>query len=225
MATIVSAAFAGGTNGDNLTGYTPETGSSPVKHSSYSTGDQALSGDGYARGVYHASAEALYYFPNGLGSADYYVESVMRRRELNGGSRLGIAGRIDTAANTFYYTWYNQTTGKLHLFKRVAGTETELGTAYTFTWFDETEHTIRLTMTGTSLTVTQNGTSRITATDSAITAAGYGGLFSRQLSNTTLPDLNWQSFLIDGTPAGGSSYEKEILRRGIARGLARGLVG
>lgn len=198
MATIVSAAFSGGSDGDNLTGYTPETGSAPVKHSSYA-GDQCLTGDGFARGVFHATNEALYVFPDALGSADYYVEAVMRRRELNGGSRLGIAGRIDTSANTFYFTWYNQTTGQLHLFKRVDGSATELGTPYTFTWFDEVEHTIRLTMTGSSLEVTQNGTSRITATDSAITAAGYGGLFSHQTSNTTTPDLTWTSFLLDGT--------------------------
>ena len=218
MAVLFSAAFTGGTDGDDLTGYTPETGTSFARHASYSGVKMGLDGTGFAfQDTFTLDAESLYYADPTPGNADYYVETVMIRKELNAGSIAGIAGRIDTGANTFYRAVYDQTFSQLRLYKRIAGIDTGLGTPYAFTWFDEASHTIRLTMTGTGIAVSLNGTDRVTATDSAISAAGKGGMYTKYYNVTPPdpPDLRYDSFVVNGT-AGGSggkpTYYYNMLR-------------
>lgn len=89
---------------------------------------------------------------------------------------LGIAGRMDTTADT-YYTMYYQA-GEVVLAKRVAGVTTSLnvwtstlsggGTGYIFT----------LEMIGSAIKGYVNGTLRVSATDATITAAGRAGVRS-----------------------------------------------
>ena len=66
------------------------------------------------------------------------------------------------------------TAGTVSLYKLVSGSDTQLGSTYTIgTLSSSATYRVSLELLGTALTVKLNGTSIITATDSAITASGY----------------------------------------------------
>jgi len=69
-----------------------------------------------------------------------------------------------------------QAAQQMQLFKRIAGVDTALGTNYSTTWAVGALKRIELNATGSSLTVYIDGTSPITATDSAITGVGRPAL-------------------------------------------------
>jgi hypothetical protein len=112
-------------------------------------------------------------------SADYTVEATVRvyttvtsPSNLN----LGIAGRMSTSADTYYALYYQA--GETVLIKRVAGVTTSLGVWTSTLTGGGTDYTFTLEMIGTAIKGYVNGVERVSATDSAITAAGRAGLRS-----------------------------------------------
>ena len=69
-----------------------------------------------------------------------------------------------------------QAAQQMQLFKRIAGVDTALGTNYSTPWAVGALKRIELNATGSSLTIYIDGTSPITATDSAITGVGRRAL-------------------------------------------------
>ena len=129
-----------------------------------------------------SSAGADYYCYGQLitpPSADYTVEaSLLKITDV--ARDYGVAGRISNTAETFYYTYWNGgggASGTWYLFKMVAGTPTQLDSvAGTFNLGDYKR--IQLIMNGTSIAVKVNGTEILTATDGAITDAGFAGVYA-----------------------------------------------
>jgi lysophospholipase L1-like esterase len=162
-----------GTPGTAITSLTPTTGGSWVAQTGYSP-SSANAIDSAGTGLYSPSAAGVYQNGANPGVADYYVEAVLTFLTTLTNDDVGIIGRADAAANTFYFFRYKS--GNWQLFKEVAGTATQLGTSQPDTWTSGTR-TPRLTMTGTSITAAVGGTSiSFTVTDSAITAAGHAGV-------------------------------------------------
>lgn len=164
------------------------------RHTSFATDATVLTATGNVRGGSDA-ATSVYYRSETPQSADYDVQADCSTTQA-GNSRSGVVGRCDTAAQTFYYLYLDSSTGQLTMAKAVAGVFTGIGTPYAIpSYAHNTPYTIRLNMTGTSLTGYLNGVSRITATDSSISAAGKAGIILRLYDRID----NWSAY--DGTGA------------------------
>lgn len=105
-------------------------------------------------------------------SADYAVQATYYLWTDEGTE--GIAGRISTAALSYYATYYAN--GNVVLVKVVAGAISVLALA-AVPWAAGT-HTLRLEMVGAGLGVYWDGDEVITTVDSSITAAGHAGIRS-----------------------------------------------
>ena len=127
----------------------------------------------------HCGAEGIVYLPATPASADYYVEADYIIYSDIWGAAL--AARINTSAKTCYAVWYQA--GQWVLVKYTNGGYDWIGNQYPGSWTSGTAFRVRLTVSGsspTTITVTINGTVRITATDSSspITDAGKVGMLS-----------------------------------------------
>lgn len=174
-----------GADGTNLTAHTGETGATWTAHTASGativlTSNRA--GDGGNNAIYYAS---------GLpATADYDVESLIYF-VTNTASAHFICGRMDTTANTFYGMRWNQGTTAWQLYKRIAGTFTQLGSDYTDAVATGNTRTAKLQLRGTTITAFIDGTSRISVTDSAITAAGRVGFRGNGALSTSGGHNDW----------------------------------
>lgn len=96
------------------------------------------------------------------------------------------------------------------MYKRVAGTFTQLGTTYGGT--TAVNDVWKLTPNGTSLTARQNGTSRITATDGAGQTNTKHGLYAFSTTG------DWDDFSITGL--GATTGTRPLVGRGPGMALA-----
>jgi hypothetical protein len=123
--------------------------------------------------------QQLRLYPSGSpGSADYQVQGDYW---FSGTKALGLSlvGRLDTAADTFYWARHNPSTNNWELIKRVAAANTTLGTFNDTGFTTGVTRAIKLEMIGTAIKVYVDGTQRISVTDSAISAAGKGGVLAQ----------------------------------------------
>jgi hypothetical protein len=162
-------------SGTALSSHTLDSGGVWTRHAN-STGSMAISNGNRARVADASSATSLYYpASGGPSSADYTVRAdiVAVGSTANLGF-MGVAARIATAADTFYYARYNITLGAWELYKRVGGTSTLLAS-----WsssFTSGTALLSLTVSGTTISVDVDGTNRITQADSDISSAGKAGI-------------------------------------------------
>lgn len=149
-----------------------------VRHGSYASGEMVLSD---ADRVRRSNSNITLYYNTGTpASADYSVSADIFTKTANAGdSFLGVAGRINTAANTLYMARYGGGADVgWQLFKIVSGVATQLGSTSSQSLTDETAYNVKLEMVGTAIKLFKelSGSATISATDSAITAAGVSGL-------------------------------------------------
>lgn len=156
-----------------VTSHTGELGGTWTLQTGNTPANAAVLNDGYLWG---ASSTDVYKASGVPASADYYVEAVVTLLgTINAADNIGVTGRAASAANTYYFARFSQAAGGWQLFKNVAATVTQLGA----TWveaFGTGPHTVRLTMTGTTIGLKLDGTDRITVTDAAISTAGFAGV-------------------------------------------------
>lgn len=88
----------------------------------------------------------------------------------------GVVGRINTSADTAYFARHTTVGEQWQLFKVVAGSSTQLGTPLSATPTIDQVYRLTLRMIGSAISVLLDGVVIITATDTAITAAGMAGL-------------------------------------------------
>lgn len=175
------------TNNTALEAHVSDSGHAWTKHSSSASGakinSNRTSGD-------VDSSLALYYSAVTPASADYDVTATITLVTANV-ALTSVAGRISTSANTCYFARYQGASTRYEIFKTVAGSSTVIGT-YSVTESNGDVRTLRLSMVGTSIRLYVDGVLRISATDSAITAAGKPGIrFGDVASSTTLD--NWSA--------------------------------
>ena len=182
MAQFGSDSF-GGTENTTLSTYNAAW----TRHTSYTGNSEIASGRVRPSGT----ATSAYWHSGSPANADYSVSADLLMKEANGGvASVGVIGRIDTAANTFYMARYSGNTDDAwQLYKFVAGTATLLGSSAA-ALTDETSHNCLLRMVGTTIGLYVDGssTATVSVTDSAITAAGKAGI--RMLANGTPDDTN-----------------------------------
>ena len=151
--------------------------------------------------------ESVYYHSGAPASADYSVSADLFFKDANGGTgATGVAGRIDTAAKTFYFARYSGGTfDRWELYKYVAGTATLLG-SFAEAITDETSHNIKLEMVGTAIKLYRDGssTATVSVTDSSISAAGKAGLYLRDTSSVVnTAGIHPDNFSADDVAASG----------------------
>lgn len=129
--------------------------------------------------------------------ADYDVSGDLRITASVAG--VGVIGRFVDLDN-FYHARINTFSQYLRLQKRVGGTDTTLG-QYNGGQSTGNTYVVKLSMVGSTIKVFQDGTERISVTDSALTATGLPGIWS----DSNVCTVN--NFLVEGTEASaGGTY-------------------
>jgi hypothetical protein len=156
-----------------LSSHTPDTGSTWVEHGSY-TGDltvehanDRLVGGGVALGLYYNDAAPA--------SADYTVQVDVIVINNGVAGYPGVAGRVNTGADTMYRAIYDQVAGNWVLDKQVAGANTVLGT-FAQSLSNSTTYVLKLEMIGTAIKLYVDAVQRVSVTDSGVAAAGKAGV-------------------------------------------------
>lgn len=189
------------TDGVLPTSHTGETGATWTKHASGGGGAAVISNANRVRGT--SSTRSLYYASGTPASADYDVTAVLYAVSTTD-TYPGPCGRIDTAAETMYYVTWDHTRGLWELSKRVAGALTSLGT-YADTFTVGTSKTCMLRMVGSTISVLIDGVSRISVTDTAISAAGKAGFRQGNAASTNSTGVHIDSISADDPASGGIS--------------------
>lgn len=179
MATFLNDTFTD-TASTALASHTGETGATWTEHTSYGTGDAVISNANRCRCTttnltsYHASGSPA--------AADYDVEAVLRR--ITNLGHMGVAGRIDTSANTMYVFQYNSGSTEWRILEIVAGSATVADVA-SATLVDGNDYSIKLEMRGTAIKGYVGGVETCSITSSGITTAGKAGFRGSAGSDAT----------------------------------------
>lgn len=179
MALILSDTFTEAAD-TRLDLHTGETGATWAKAASsteagfdypkvYEAADEVAAGTSTANSHWYASASPA--------NADQKMTATFRRRAASTGQWTGAILRMDTGATlTGYVLFYiNTATPYFRLYKIVAGAGTQLGSDYTYT-LPASDTAVDFYAVGSSIKAYLGSTLMISATDSAITAAGKMGI-------------------------------------------------
>src|SRR6185312_7579835 len=118
--------------------------------------------------------------------------------QLSGGQWMGPAVRMQNGGQNMYlgiYFW-NSGTQQLRLYKRTAGNWVQLGSSYSSGALAAGTQ-LKLTASGSTISLAQNGVTRISVTDSSVTG-GSPGL----MTFGTARGDNW----VGGTPSAPATY-------------------
>lgn len=216
MAQFASSNF-NGTNGDTI----QTVDANWISHPSSARSLQIVNN----RARQEGTGTSAYYYDAAPAGADYDVSVTLYHPGTLTGSTMGTTGRMSTSATTFYHARVS-TTGTIQLFKFVAGTATSLGST-TRTVASGGSYLIELRMSGTTIELWWDGegSAAISATDSAISAAGYPGI--RSTASTTPTDtLSWQieDFSADEAGGGGASQTVAFTLEDIAAAVSQTLI-
>lgn len=204
MAQFASDAFTG-TEGDLLSTYSANW----TLHTSY-TGTAEIAS---SRVRQTSTTTTAYYHSGTPATADYSVSADLFMKDTNGGDgAVGVIGRVDTAANTLYMARYNGgATDGWQLYKAVTGTFTQLGSTSAQSLTAATAYNVKLEMIGTAIKLYKelSGTATISATDSAITAAGKAGIrcATNGLAPSDTTGIHLDNFSADDVASGVTLIE------------------
>jgi hypothetical protein len=182
MATFVNDTFSTGTSGTQINARTGETGATWT----YFTGVTFLSGQitiGNPTGSIRSNTfdSALCAYASGTpASAEYDLTgSMVWPSGTQDGTRGGLVGRLDTAAEAFYRTIVSvagSDFNAIEFTRRLSGSNTDLGTAFVANWTNATPLPLLLEVRNASKKVYWNGSLQLSTTDNAVTGAGKVGI-------------------------------------------------
>lgn len=171
-----------------LVSHTGEVGATWTEHASYTAGEATVvTADGTLRANV-ANQRTVDYASGAPTNANYKVEADVIQKSPTTGANAGVAGRIATGADTYYFCRYVFDNLGWGLYKQVAGVTTQLGSTASETLTDNVANHVVLSMNGTTISCTQDGNSVASVTDSSITAAGKAGVYLR--ANTSVDDTH-----------------------------------
>jgi hypothetical protein len=145
-------------------------------------------------------ANAATYEAATLESSVSDVDVEVTLTQIGAAAAGGLVARATDNSN-YIMTQHDAGGGNIYLFKRVAGSFTQLGSTYSGGIIPG--DVLKLTCNGSSLTVYKNGVSIITATDSAGSTNTKHGLFSHTAGTTDSP--RFDTFSITGLGGGGGA--------------------
>ena len=162
-------------SGTNLSAHVGELGATWAKNVAGSTGDVKISSGG---SIYHAvGINGSFYYASGASGADYQVIATVAQLSAAPTGIADVLARCSTVADTRYGARYSSVapTG-WSLYKTVNGVAAALGAAFNETIAVGSMRSVILEVSGTSITLYVDGTSRISVADSAIALAGRAGI-------------------------------------------------
>ncbi len=162
-----------------LASHTPATGGVWTKHGAFAARSCTVKGSsvGYAQGD-GVGLSSIYYNAATPPSADYSVQASLSRAGTD--ALVGLLGRMHASLVTWYQIYFDDTSVTWALESSVSGTPVALGNYADAGFTVGVTRTIKLDMTGTSISVYIDGTLRIgPIANSAVTAAGFAGLRTR----------------------------------------------
>lgn len=167
-----------------ITSHTGELGATWTKHPDGGYGATATI-DGATDRLYTVNATTMFYASGTPPSADYPV-CVDVFAASNISANAGPCGRVDTTNNTMYCARYNSGTS-YELRRILAGAQTTLTSSTNQLISVGASKRLCLVMSGTTISMTVNGTTEGTPTvDTNISAAGSAGVrFSGASTSTT----------------------------------------
>jgi hypothetical protein len=188
VATFLNDTFTGA-SGTTLTAHPGETGATWTKHGSSGAGTMALSDANRLR-VGTTGGVIIYYSSGTPAGPDYEVFGPVVAVTAGTTRVIGVTGRMDTVANTYYAAFYDGANNRWELRAVVAGVVTTLGT-FAQAMVNGTSYEVRLRMAGSRISLLVDGVERVIVTDTSITAAGRAGVFGATAStNTTAVHLD-----------------------------------
>jgi hypothetical protein len=161
-------------------------------------------------GTYAISAQstenAAYVHSGTPASADYSVFADIAKLSGNTTPSIGLIGRAASGARTYYWVLYTHSATNIRLFSLVAGSQTQLGSSYTYT-LTSTPVRLELRLAGTAISVhLDGGAAVISSTNGDVTAAGKAGITLRDMRETGVADSgSLDNFDAVDAGGGGSS--------------------
>ena len=159
-------------------------------------------------------AHALF-IRNGTSYTDVVIEA-----DINHAHNGGLVLRFIDNNNYYLATLCDDSGGSptqnLQLFKRVAGTFTQIGSNINLAWVRGTSKKVRFQISGTALSISIDGTLALSGTDSAIAGPGGVGMRNSDTGQSKYQAFRWD---IQGAPAtrlnGTVRAEIESVRAGL----------
>lgn len=173
-----------------------------VKHGSSGSSQLIITNANRIRVGTTDSSETIYYHSGSPASADYTVQADFLKKDDSNGA-IFVCGRMSTTANTFYGWRYVRDSGASlaawQLYKRVAGTFTQLGSSVSQTLTTDVAYEGKLRMSGSTIEGYKegSGTPSVSTTDTAITVAGKAGLRATGYTSTNTSSLHLDNFSAD----------------------------
>lgn len=198
MSTFVQDSFTD-SDATNLSSHTGETGATWAKLTGFS-GNVVINSN-RAENAATFSVDAAYYASGAPTGADYDVSADYSWVNTNTCS-WQILGRVDTSTGDFYTAYYRRGSNTFRIEKRVSGSYTTLASGTGDSPAAGTAVNIKLALSGSALELFADSVSKLTATDSSITAAGKVGVGVTS-GGTSGPRVRWDNFL--ATEAGGAA--------------------
>jgi hypothetical protein len=156
-----------GSDGTDLTSHTGEVGATWAKVTGI-TGVFKITSN-KAKG--DSAGLSLYYASGTPDTNEYDIEADMH--QVSSTDLPGVGGRIDQAADSGYYLYFDS--GNWVLAKRVSGTDTSLGT-YTDALVNGNDRHIKLQIRTAAKKAFIDGVERISSADDAVTGVGKAGI-------------------------------------------------
>jgi hypothetical protein len=222
MTVIAADAFAGSSDGDTL----PDHDANWVNHPGAGNGFR-ITNDERARGN---GTNCVIYRAETPPSADYSVKADIYVAGAGvSGNAPGVCARMDTSALTYYearLAFSSGSSANWQLYKRVAGTYTQLGSNVAQTVSTSTSYAVELRVNGSAIELYKlgEGSAAISATDSAITAAGKAGLRDNAASTNTT-GYHYDNFLAETLGGGDTTAPVLSSPTGTATGSTTATVG
>lgn len=167
-----------------------------VRHANFGTGSIAVTDANRVRS--NTTNTSLIYAIRQPDVADYDVEADFVPITALTNCQIGIAGRIDPAASTYYFIRYRVAIGGFELMRSLAGSNSTLGT-YT----DALPQTRRVTlsMRGSTISMLVDGVTVLSVTNAEITANGYAGVFAGAVTMANSTGVHLDNFRVLHAPS------------------------
>ena len=144
-----------------------------------------------------AAAYGCYQHSASPAGADYSVAADIKRIGGTANPQMGVCGRMQAGAGTFYSSLHIHSLNSTRLYVWVAGTPTQIGSSYANTLTTGVAQTHELRMTGSTIELYIDGVLRISATDTTITTAGKAGIIGHSMRDSGVADTgsidNWSA--------------------------------
>lgn len=186
---------------------TPSGGYSWVQSGSLSANTAVITAGNRLRTT--GTGEVIYYADVSPGSADYSTQAILYAADVTGASGFrGVGVRQVAGSKKLYTGIYNFGASRWELYWIDGVSFTLLG-SYSQALSTGTSYHVKLTVAGSDLDLIIDGVSRVTATDTQITAEGFRSLYLNGNDGSDSAGLHVDDFGYDYVPpAAGDGYSR-----------------